>query len=70
MKIVGGRKFSLHKVDRSMVKRRLPSTPGSSEAERRLETERGRYGKLGAASPVRQIDPVTGKIIAVVPAHE
>ena len=28
------------------------------------------FGSQGAASPVRKIDPVTGKVIAVIPARK
>ena len=28
------------------------------------------YGSLGPASPVRRIDPATGEVLAVIPAHE
>jgi hypothetical protein len=32
----------------------------------RMRYNTSRYGKLGAASPVRKIDPVTGKVIEVI----
>ena len=28
------------------------------------------FGSQGAASPVRKIDPVTGAVIEIIPAHE
>jgi hypothetical protein len=28
------------------------------------------FGSQGAASPVKRIDPVTGEVIEIIPAHE
>jgi len=33
------------------------------------ELDKVRYGSLGPASPVRRIDPVTGEVIAIIPAR-
>jgi hypothetical protein len=68
MKIVGGRKFSLNKRDRPMVIRRQKprSIPLTAYA---LKTH-WMYGSLGAASPVRRIDPATGNVIEILPPND
>jgi hypothetical protein len=35
-------------------------------SKERMRYNTSRYGKLGAASPVRKIDPATGKVIEVI----
>jgi hypothetical protein len=32
------------------------------------ELDKLRYGSLGPASPVRKIDPLTGELVAIIPA--
>jgi hypothetical protein len=32
------------------------------------ELDKLRYGSLGPASPVRKIDPLTGEVVAIIPA--
>jgi hypothetical protein len=41
----------------------------NKELERQRELKR-QYGSLGAASPVRKIDPATGKVIAIIPIRK
>ena len=68
MKIVGGRKFALNKHDRPMVirkKRPRAIMPASHRSKTHWM-----YGSLGPASPVRRIDPATGEVLAVIPAHD
>ena len=67
MKIVGGRKFALNKHDRPMVIRK--KRPRAMPASPRSKTH-WMYGSLGPASPVRRIDPATGEVLAVIPAHD
>ena len=54
------------------IKRRRPRIV-RSKAEReaeRLSLSRRLYGALGAASPVRRIDPITGEVIEEMPARK
>ena len=52
--------------------RKPPKKPGYTKARQKAagdEYKRAlerRYGSQGAASPVRKIDPVTGKVIAII----
>jgi hypothetical protein len=64
MKIVGGRKFSTKKNQRPMVKRRQRRVKADSK-----QTDQFLFGSLGAAPPVRKIDPMTGKIVAIISAR-
>ena len=54
----------------SLKKRRLTATKTAYDkqtaAECKQALERFLFGTLGAASPVRRIDPNTGKVVAVL----
>jgi hypothetical protein len=54
----------------SLKKRRLTATKKAYDKETAAECkqalERFLFGTLGAASPVRRIDPKTGKVVAVL----
>jgi len=39
-----------------------------TQYNRAMEDHR-KFGSLGAASPVRKIDPATGKVVAIIPAE-
>src|SRR5262249_24174608 len=69
MKIIGGRRFSRNKRQRPLLKRRQKRVVDAIKVDRKQATERWLFGTLGAASSVRKIDPATGKIIAIIPAH-
>jgi hypothetical protein len=43
-------------------------SPNAAEYQRAVD--RWSFGTLGAASPVRKIDPATGKVVAVVPLRK
>jgi hypothetical protein len=43
-------------------------SPNAAEYQR--DIDRWSFGTLGAASPVRKIDPATGKVVAVVPLRK
>jgi hypothetical protein len=38
----------------------------TAAAEYQRAFEKTKYGSLGAASPVRKIDPTTGKVVAII----
>jgi hypothetical protein len=68
MKIVGGRKFALNKHDRPMViRKKMPKALRKASYQSKTHWM---YGSLGPASPVRRIDPATGEVVAVIPAHD
>jgi len=67
MKITGGRKFSLDKNHRPRVFRRQRAKICMTSEELRKEADRLFYGHLGPASPVRRIDPATGRVIETIP---
>jgi hypothetical protein len=62
-----GRK--LLKGKKRMARPRIIRSEKEREAERRSFNLR-RYGSLGAASPVRKIDPGTGQVIKEIPARK
>ena len=47
-------------------KRRQMKTSEQAATEYRQARDKAIYGSLGGASPVRRIDPNTGKIVAVI----
>lgn len=62
--------FSRKKIRRRrFVLRRKGVTLEELERQRR-ERDRFFFGSAGAASPVKKIDPKTGKVVAVIPAHQ
>jgi hypothetical protein len=44
----------------------LKKRPAEIRAEYQQARERLLFGSLGAASPVRRIDPITGEVVAVI----
>jgi hypothetical protein len=55
------------KKPRKSAHKRTPGDRTTASVEFKRAYER-LFGSQGAASPVRKIDPVTGEVIAVIPA--
>jgi len=56
----------LFKVKRLRTRRRSVTPRSLSEAEYLQARERLLFGSLGAASPVKRIDPKTGNVVEVI----
>ena len=57
------------KKPRKSGTKKTPGDRTTAAIEFKLAYER-LFGSQGAASPVRKIDPITGEVIAVIPARE
>lgn len=60
---------SMFHIRPKRVLRNRRAVKADKELERQRELKR-QYGSLGAASPVRKIDPATDKVIAIIPARK
>ena len=69
MKVIGGHKFALKGDRRPRVEKRMAVVPVIDRAEEKRREEERLFGRMGPASPVRKIDPATGQVVAVLPAH-
>ena len=70
MKVLGGHKFTLKPDCRPRVVKRMAVVPVIDPIEAKRREDERLFGRMGPASSVRKIDPATGRVIAVVPAHK
>ena len=69
MKVLGGHKFALSGDRRPSVVKKMAVVPVVDPAEAKRREDERLFGRMGPASPVRKIDPATGEVMAVLPAH-
>jgi hypothetical protein len=63
-------KLQLLRKEQNRRSRGRPRGRRLSEEALRMESEKQFYGKLGAASPTKRIDPKTGEVVEIISTSE